>query len=275
MSNKKGRFSNQEYEFIISNVNKMTDEEIALAIQRDVVSVRNYVNHNNLRIKSILDMATDGEVELAVLLKSLRQKSYYQSIKKQLSEEELKYFEERWVETVKQFELNIKPTEEIQLKQAIILDIAIDRVQIEKQHNADEIERLNVLINEELRLPKESRDMYRIERLVEEINYCRGAIKDSMKTYRELITEYKNIQIQLKASRSQRMEKIEEGSKNWSNYLKLLDDEEFRRLANNDADAMRMAKHNARMKLYEFVEFDDGTVDLPILNSDSTALIEK
>lgn len=269
--NKTGRLSRSEMKLIAESAATMSDDQIATMLHRNVATIKKFIENNGIR---------DGEdgpnVESAkYLIKSLREKSYYKSIKKQLSQEELSLFEDRWVDTVKQFEFNIRPTEEIQLKQSIMLDISLDRIMIERKQLSNEITRINEIIDAELKKTKVERDSLKVQRLIEELNYCRGNLKDSAKTHKDLLAEHRNLQTQLQAARVQRVDKIEKASKNWSNYLKMLDEEDFKRMANNDAEAYRMAQSNSRARLYEFVQYDDGTVDIPVLNAESSKIIEE
>jgi len=248
----------------------MSHKELGAELNRDPDSIRAYIKRNKLYDPE----QNPDNLKDPNLLKKLKSSTGYSRIKRQLSSDELEYFNDVWVETMKQFELNIKPTEEIQLKQLILVDIYLGRIKIDQKENNDEIRRLDKEIEYILKEPKESRDYKKIDLMQEEINYLRASIKDSTRSYKELLSEFKNIQKELKGARSQRMDKIDEGSKSWSQWLKLLDEEEFRQLAGNDAGAIKMAKNIEKDRLYEFADYEDGNADIPVLNSESVGLIE-
>jgi len=271
MANRKGRFTIEEQDYIDQNYPEQDPKDIAQHMQRDIVSVRNYIRRNKLD-----DVDTNPKHLLdSNLVRKLKTSTIYERVKKQLSQEELGYFSDRWVDTMKQFEMNIKPTEEIQLKQLLLLEIYIDRIKIRQKEDNDTIKRLEKQIQAELEIPMEVRDYKKIELINNEINFLRGNMKDSIRSYKDLLSEFKHIQMQLKAARSQRMDKIDEGSKSWAEFIKMLDEEEFRRIAGNDSEALKLAKDNAKKGLYSFHNYVDGNADIPILNSDSIEMTEE
>src|SRR4029079_13759138 len=65
------------------------------------------------------------------LRKKLHEKNYWEISKRQFDKIELLVFEERWIETMIQYKEDVTATEEQQIRQAITLEILMDRCSIE------------------------------------------------------------------------------------------------------------------------------------------------
>ena len=107
----RGRFSKKEEEFIRRNYMTMTDREIAEALRRDVKSVsrkREYMGLSDKRKKhfkqvtkrsreSYLSSLTDTD-KRAVFLKELHASAVFKRVKKVVTKEELRFYEEKFIE---------------------------------------------------------------------------------------------------------------------------------------------------------------------------------
>ena len=73
----------------------------------------------------------------------------------------------------------------------------------------------------------------------------------------------------LKATRDQRIKRIEDSKSSWAGFLRALEDEEERERVGDDAELMKIAKDKSREKLGTFHTFIDGSIDRPLLNADT------
>jgi hypothetical protein len=171
MSRKRGKLSTEEEMFIKSHVLEMSVAEIAIAINRTEAPVAKYIRDNNLRHK---DVETDDEFERKVMLARLQERNYYAELQDMLTTEELARFEEDWVEVILQFRDDIVYTEEVQLKQWILLQILADRSMKARKNAMEEEGRLQRLIEEQEALEEEERDNILLNSLHQQVGLHGG-----------------------------------------------------------------------------------------------------
>jgi hypothetical protein len=73
----------------------------------------------------------------------------------------------------------------------------------------------------------------------------------------------------LKATRDQRFKQLEDSRKSFFDLMRLLDQKETREREGRHIEIMRLAAISVQKDLAEYTEYDDGTVDKPMLNSDT------
>jgi hypothetical protein len=205
-------------------------------------------------------------ISRADLKAQLKKKAFYSQVKQQLSHDELLYFEEMWVNSLEQFDLDIRPTEELQLKRLILLDIQADRINIQKKEQAEDLARKQQLLNREMGLAANERDREQIAVIQSEIAAIRSALQNFSREAKDLISESKHIQKDLKATRDQRADTIDDSKINFTSWIKVVQDAKFRRGVSAEMEVLKMSTQNAKNKLGEYVEFADGTVDRQLIN---------
>ena len=267
MGYKQGRFTHGEQEFIKSNIAHRTPDELASELNRDPISVRAYIKRNQL-IKYTPDGVSLGD---GYLLEQLTNESFYKSIKKQLDPIELEEFQLAWVESMEELGVDVRFTEKIQLKQLILLDIFMNRINVQKQIDIERIEYLQEELKAELRLARELRDTDMIKIYQTEVASLRLSVKESVKNYNDLLREYKHVQKVLSGARAERVDKINNSTSNFVGWLTLLEDRKVREQIGKEWEIFRMAKEKEAQKLSELHTFEDGEVDLPIISAETVA----
>ena len=137
---KKGRFSKTEQEFIRENHKEMSIHGIATHLDRDPASIESYVNSK--LGNTILE---EREIEA---LRDLQNRSFWKDLQKQFSEHELQSLLYHWGRIITQFRDDVLPTEELQIIDAIKLEILMNRALIGQQTNMKDIGRYEEQVTE-------------------------------------------------------------------------------------------------------------------------------
>jgi hypothetical protein len=265
MSKKRGQLSLDEEAFIRENFNKLSIEEIANLLNRNVQPIERYVKENAL-------FEDDTEKAANQLLKhKLHSKNFWQEIKRQFDEEsgELLYFEEVWINLMKQFREDVLAAEELQIKQFITIDILINRSMKERKRHITETERLQKEVDKEYAKTEDQRDIQKLASLETQLNFSRNSIASYTNEYTKLLNEQQKISKDLKATREQRIKRIEDGKSSWIGLIRMLEDETVREKEGREMEILSMSTEKYKTQLHDYHTFADNKLDKPILNAES------
>jgi hypothetical protein len=265
MAKKRGQLGLDEEKFIEDNIQTLSVEQIAEHLNRSTSPIQRYIDEQKLYIPS--EEKNDHEL----LRRKLRSKNFWTEIERQFDEDsgELKYFEDVWINLVKQFREDVLPAEELQIKQFITIDILINRSMKERKRHITETEKLQKLVDKEYERPEDDRDIPKLANLETQLNFARNSIASYTNEYTKLLNEQQKISKDLKATREQRIKRIEDGKSSWVGLIRMLEDEDIREKEGRELEILSMATDKAKNKLYEYHSFADGMVDSPILNCES------
>ena len=73
----------------------------------------------------------------------------------------------------------------------------------------------------------------------------------------------------LKATREQRIKRIEDGKSSWIGLIRMLEDEEIREKEGREMEIMAMAVDKNRKLISEYHNYADDTVDSPLLTPET------
>lgn len=267
---KRGQLSLEEEAFIRSNFATMSADDIAKSLNRSSAPIQRYINENNLFVSS------EEEHEKTIIRNKLRGKSFWNEIEKQFDNEsgELEYFEETWINLIKQFREDVLPAEELQIKQFITIDILINRSMKERKRHIAETEKLQKTVDKEYEKPEAERDIPKLANLETQLSFARNSIASYTNEYTKLLNEQQKISKDLKATREQRIKRIEDGKSSWVSLIRMLEDEEVREREGREMEILRMATDKAKHNLYDYHEFQDNSVDRPFLTPESVSNLE-
>lgn len=270
MNKKRGQLSNDEMQFIRDNVGTMKIEDIATALNRSTKPIQKYIVQNSLSFDKE-ENKTDETLRL-----KLHAKTFWNEIERQFDQDtgELKYFEDTWVGLVKQFREDVLPAEELQIKQFITIDILINRSMKERKRHISETERLQRQVDLEYQLPENERDAPKLANLETQLNFARNSIASYTNEYTKLLSEQQKISKDLKATREQRIKRIEDGKSSWVGLIRMLEDELIREKEGKEMVILSLATQKAKEKLYENHQYQDDKVDQPILTPESVEYME-
>ena len=259
---KKGRFSKTEQEFIKNNHREMSNLELATHLDRDPVSVESYVNE-----KIGNAMLDDREIEA---LHDLQSRPFWKDLKKQFSEEELQSLLYHWGRIITQFRDDVLPTEELQIIDAIKLEILMNRALIGQQTNMKDIQRYEELVTDEKGKPLEIQDKDYIFNIERQIAVCRAAQESLTREYNDLQTKKASMLKDLKATREQRIKRLEDSKQTFIGWVRnLMSNPEARREMGVEMEKMRLATNVEAERLSEYHKYEDGMIDQPFLTPDS------
>jgi hypothetical protein len=261
---KRGQLSLDEEKYIRDNYTSSSLQQIADYLNRTVGPVQRYVNENQL---SVITSNNDNQI----LSQKLHTKTFWPEITRQFDSDsgELEYFESTWINLVKQFREDVLPAEELQIKQFITIDILINRSMKERKRHISETEKLQRMVDEIYAKPEVERDIPKLANLETQLSFARNSIANYTNEYTKLLNEQQKISKDLKATREQRIKRIEDGKSSWTGLIRMLEDEEIREKEGREMEILSMAAGKVKQKLYDYHNYQDGTVDKPFLNSES------
>ena len=259
---KRGQLSLDEEKYIRDNIQTLTVETIAENLNRNVAPIKRYISETK-------NLAPSAEDDL--LKQKLYSKTFWFEIKKQFDEEsgELEYFENVWINLMKQFREDVLPAEELQIKQFITIDILINRSMKERKRHIAETEKLQRLVDAEYDKPDDQRDVPRLANLETQLSFARNSIANYTNEYTKLLGEQQKISKDLKATREQRIKRIEDGKSSWVGLIRMLEDEEVRDKEGREMEIIKLATDKAKQSLMEYHQYQDGKLDSPILTPES------
>lgn len=264
-SKKRGQLSLDEEKFIRDNIQSLTMEQIATTLNRNIAPIKRYISESkNLQ-------PHDQMIEDDLLKQKLYGKTFWQEIKKQFDEEtgELEYFENIWINLMKQFREDVLPAEELQIKQFITIDILINRSMKERKRHISETEKLQKLVDDEYKKPLDQRDIPKLANLETQLTFARNSIANYTNEYTKLLTEQQKISKDLKATREQRIKRIEDGKSSWVGLIRMLEDEQVREKEGREMEIIRMASEKAKDNLQQYHSYQDNKLDIPLLTPES------
>ena len=266
---KRGKFSEEEINFVKQNASEKSVEDLSRYLDRNPKTVKKLLDKLSL---SHSDMSQD-EHDKVSLKNKLHDKEYWEEVKRQFTPGEIIYFEAIWVQLIQQFREDVLPTEELQIKQLITTDILMNRCMVERKRNLEDIERLDSILKEEYSRPIGERNTDRIMNMEQQLALIRGSQSTHTTEYTKLSKEHKDLAKDLKATRDQRLQRIEDGKTSWIGLLRMLEDETVREREGLDMEIISASADKALNKYTEYHSYDDGMIDRPVLTPE--AVLEK
>lgn len=262
---KRGQLSLDEEKFIRDNINSLSIENIADQLNRSVAPIERYITEEKL-------LLSDEElIDDKVLRQKLHSKNFWSEIKRQFDEDsgELEYFEDTWINLIKQFREDVLPAEELQIKQFITIDILINRSMKERKRHISETEKLQKIVDNEYAKPETERDIAKLANWETQLSFARNSIANYTNEYTKLLNEQQKISKDLKATREQRIKRIEDGKSSWVGLIRMLEDEQVREREGRELEILALATDKVMEKLTGYHQYADGGVDSPFLTAES------
>ncbi len=199
----------------------------------------------------------------------LLRRVYWTEVKNQFDKEELEYFKSTWINLMIQFKENVLFAEELQLKQLVTIDIMLNRCMKERRKHTQDTDRLQTLLDKEYALDEQVRDTALLAQLESQISYARNSLSNYTTEYTKLLDKQKDINKDLKATRDQRIKRVEDSKTSFQGWLRALEDENTKDRIGHDAGIMKLAKQKARQEMSEYHTYVDGQIDQPFLTPET------
>jgi len=257
---KKGRLSKEEIKYVEEHVKTDSHTDIAKHLDRDPESIEKF-------IKKKFGKGASAE-EIAAF--DLENRPYWIEIKNQFTDDELKLFRYHWARIISQFRDDVIPTEELQVVDLIKLELLMNRSLKNNKSNIEQISALEALIQTERARDPDQQDVDMVFNMERQVASLRASQESLNKDYRELQTKKNSMLKEMKATREQRVKRLEDSKQSligWIGFL--MTNPDITKQYGVEMEKMRLAMIKERGRLGEYHKYTDGQVDQPFLNSDT------
>jgi len=257
---RKGRLSKEEVAYIEANVHNTDIGAIAAYLDRDPISIHNFVK-KKLRYGVSSEEAASFDLE---------DRPYWGELRQQFSIEELEIFKWHWARTIDQFKENIMSTEEMQVVDMIKLELLMNRCLKLNKSSTDQILAFEALIQQERSLDaglQNREDLFNLERQVASLKSSQESLT---RDYRELQTKKNAMLKEMRATREQRVKDIEESKQSFVGWMThLITHPEVCREYGITMEKMRLAMEAEKKRLSAYHTYEDGQIDQPFLTPET------
>ncbi len=242
---KKGAASTSEIEFIKTNAETMSDEQIAEGLNRSTDFVQ------KIRVQQPVKMKAEEGTDI---ITALRVKHWWSTIRKQLFDEEISFFESNWANLNTQFE-DVVPTDELVLRDLIMYDILANRNLTQQKSVMDTVTTLQSQINNEYKLEPNLRDRGALSDWNTQINSCRSAHLSLQKSYSDIDDRKGKAFQSLKSTRDQRFKLLKDSKHDFFELLRILNTRDSRAREGRYAELFRMATEKETQKYEKEIDY--------------------
>lgn len=258
---KKGRLTLIEIDYIKQNYNRLTYEQIATQLNRDVNSIRQFIEKKlGKNVTSEEDFENKAEFDI-------RRRPFWKDLSKQFAEDELDIFIYHWKRIIAQFKDDVFPTEEIQIINMLKLEVMMNRMLKQQNEVGESIKNIEHILQLEKDVDVNDRNVAFIATLEQQLATLRMAQDNYSKEFRELLNKQGSILKDMKSTREQRIKKIEDSRQSFLSWMSsIISNVELRRELGLRMEKMRLAMLKEKDRLSEYHTYVDGSIDRPLLN---------
>ena len=246
-------------------------EELAKATGRTVGVINNFLVRYDKRNGN--QDVSFGLPKDAVAKNTFKSSSEWKVLKKQFDKSELQFFLKKYNKFIAQFRGNVLPSEETQIIHLLKFEILMNRCMQSMKQNKNDIRRISgqIAAFNEKHGDSDLSDtqMLFLQNLEERLAGAKAGQSAKSSEYVKLEEKHISLMRELKATRDQRLEKIDEATKDFMGLIKALEETEFRETEGRQLELIKKAVIKEEQKLLSPVVFPNGEVDCPILNSES------
>lgn len=264
MGLKVGNMSLEEKAFIDRNIHRLDIFDLASSLNRTPDAIKRYVRSQKRQEQTKIENS-----DVQHFLCKLHTRYYWIEICNQFEESELRFFEHKWIEYYKQFAEDVTPTEENEMIELIRVSILINRVMRDKQTLLKNVERLEKLLEIEMKKKPEEIDTTIILNLQNQIGSLIAAKAAFIKEYDTLTNKLEKFTKDLKGTRESRLKRADDAKTNFAAWLRYLDDEYVRKAVGDEMEKHAVAADKQYRSLASYHTYADGMVDKPFLNAET------
>jgi hypothetical protein len=259
---KKGRISKEEHAYIAANL-KVPVEELAATLDRNPDSVTEYIKKNFGYTEAVLPMEVN--------FYNLMERPFYRELKEQFTEQELEILRYHWDRMVAQFNKDVFATEEMQILDVAKIEILMSRSLKSNKENIEAINALErMLADFETIIMPAPEEIEMAMNWQRQIGALRGAQDSLNRDYRDLQTKKSAMLKEMKATRDQRIQRLEDAKESFPAWVSsLLQNPGLMKNYGVEMEMMRLAAEKEKKRLGALHKYDDGMVDQPFLNCDT------
>lgn len=265
---KKGRISKEEELYIKANL-QLDAIKLSQELNRDPASVTEFIK------RKVAQGAFDAPAWLAdddtVLAEyDLMSRPYWREIEQQFTDDELELFKYHWVRIISQFKDDVIPTEELQVCDLIKMDILMNRALRGNKENLEQVRVLEALITQERQRDPDQQEQDQLFNMERQVASLKASQESLNKDYRELQTKKNSMLKDMKATREQRVKRLEDSKHNFTSWMAhLMSNPEVAMSYGREMEKMRLAMQKEKERLSEFHKYTDDQVDQPFLTPET------
>ena len=139
----------------------------------------------------------------------------------------------------------------------------------DRKRHISETEKLQRLVDAEYSKTEDQRDIPKLANLETQLSFARNSIANYTNEFTKLLNEQQKISKDLKATREQRIKRIEDGKSSWTGLIRMLEDETIREKEGREMEILSLATERLKLKLTDYHQYQDGVVDQPFLTPES------
>ena len=195
---------------------------------------------------------------------------YWSELQQQFTEEELKLFQYHWARIISQFKDDVIPTEELQVVDLIKLELLMNRALKHNKENIEQIAALDALIALERQRDPDQIDKDSIFNMERQVASLKASTESLNKDYRELQTKKNSMLKEMKATREQRVKRLEDSKQNFTSWMAyLVTNPDVASAYGLEMEKMRLAMEKEKERLSGFHKYTDEAVDQPFLTPET------
>jgi uncharacterized membrane-anchored protein YhcB (DUF1043 family) len=164
----------------------------------------------------------------------------------------------------------VLPTEELQILDAIKLEVLMNRALSTQQKNMKDISFYEDVVTELKGRAPELQDKDEIYNIERQIAISRAAQDTLTRDYKDLQTKKAQMLKDLKATREQRIRRLEDSRATFIGWVQnLMTNPEIRQELGKEMEKMRLAMYKEQERLSEYHSYEDKMLDQPFLTPDT------
>jgi hypothetical protein len=280
---KSNLYSVAEKQYILESGKTIPVEKIAKETQRRAKSIAFFLKKHGIT-PIWEDEKNQGIVAFSDRLKiqtELRSSAVWGRLKQKFDEDEIRLFEDRYIAYITQFKEDVFATEENQIHKLITYDILMDRNMINRKGIMKEI---RLMEDEQEKMVQgaggdvsklSENQINRLQFLQTQIVQYRDQERSMSKEYTDLEAHHQQIMKSLKATRDQRINKIESSKMTFIGLIKELQRDEIRNQMSVTHALMEQATNKEFVRLAKVHKYMDGNEDQPLLSAESMDFLEE
>jgi hypothetical protein len=253
----------------------MTPAEIAAKLGRTEETVRQWfitVLH-----KSPDEDTPQEEVERRLFEKTVQHSPEWEALKSEFDEDELKFFKHLYAKLMVQFKEDVKATEETQIFTLIKYEILKHRNLVAVKESREKVTQLEDMVKQihenypDGPATMSDTDKSFLMNCQNQILSAQTADKANSNEYNHLTAKANALLKELKATRDQRISRLEQEGTTVLDLFKKLMDEDFRASEGRMQALATKATLKEKERFAELHTFVDGTLDQPLLTPETVS----
>lgn len=266
MPKKTGRISKLDLQYIKDNAFHKNFQQIADELGRDPTTVRDYIE-KELNVKTTLTTAGRPIIKEGY---SVRHEEFWPTIQMQFTEDELNMFEYYWQQINSQFDHDILPTEKLQVIDVIRYEILMSRNLKQAHDFTKTMASLTYQLEQEKQKDFAEQDRHLIVNIETQITAAGVSQVQLTKEVRELQEKKEKILTSLRATRGDRIKRIENKKENFFSWLEqIIENPEKRKEMGIAMEKMRLAIIDEQVRLTAYHKYINGELDRPLLTAET------